>query len=206
MVINYYGLAYFKIETKNAILALNPFSKDEDSKIEKVPKFKADICLISYDDKRFNNFKIFEGNSLILKEPGEYEIKDIFIKGIADLRSDFSNTIFEIKAEGISLLNLGVLKNSKLTEDTLSKISEIDILIISIGKEALEAKEAISIVNSLEPKIIIPINLTNNQKTKNEAIDNFIKEISLKAETLDKLSIKKSDLDINEQKIIILKS
>jgi len=206
MVINYYGLAYFKIETKNATLALNPFSKDEELKIERVPKFKADICLISKDDKKFNNFKIFEGNPLILKEPGEYEVKDIFIKGLADFYSDFSNTIFEIKAEGINLLNLGVFKNSKLTQDTLSKISEIDILIVPIGKEALEAKEAISVINSLEPKIIIPINLASNQKTKNEAIENFIKEISLKSETLDKLSIKKSDLSTDEQKIIILKS
>ena len=68
----------------------------------------------SKDDKKFNNFKIFEGNPLILKEPGEYEVRDIFIRGLADFYSDFSNTIFEIKAEGINLLNLGVFKNSKL--------------------------------------------------------------------------------------------
>ncbi|HOM68500.1 MAG TPA: MBL fold metallo-hydrolase [Candidatus Paceibacterota bacterium] len=204
MVINYYGLSYFKIETKNAILALNPFSKDEELKIEKVPKFKADICLISKDDKRFNNFKVLEGNPLILKEPGEYEIKDIFIKGITDFRLDSLNTIFEIKAEGITLLNLGVLKNPKLTDEILSKISELDVLIISIGKETLDSKEAVSIINSLEPKIIIPISLSSGLKEKTEELSNFIKEISLKVETLDRLSIKKNDLSIDEQKIVIL--
>ena len=204
MVINYYGLSYFKIETKNAILALNPFSKDEELKIEKVPKFKADICLISKDDKRFNNFIVLEGNLLVLKEPGEYEIKDIFIKGITDFRLDSLNTIFEIKAEGITLLNLGVFKNPKLTDEIISKISELDVLIISIGKETLDSKEAVSIINSLEPKIIIPISLASGLKEKTEELSNFIKEISLKVETLDRLSIKKNDLSIDEQKIVIL--
>jgi len=163
---------------------------------------QADVILFTSEKNQIKD----TGNSFIILGPGEYEVKDIFIKGLADFYSDFSNTIFEIKAEGINLLNLGVFKNSKLTQDTLSKISEIDILIVPIGKEALEAKEAISVINSLEPKIIIPINLASNQKTKNEAIENFIKEISLKSETLDKLSIKKSDLSTDEQKIIILKS
>ncbi len=205
MVINYYGLSYFKIEAKNAILALNPFSKDEKLNIEKVPKFKADICLISKDDKRFNNFIVLEGNLLVLKEPGEYEIKDIFIKGITDFRLDSLNTIFEIKTEGITLLNLGVFKNLKLTDEILSKISEIDVLIIPIGKEALGSEAAISIINSLEPKIIIPISLASSFKEKNETFIDFIKETSLKTETLDKLTIKKNDLSSNDQKIIILK-
>jgi hypothetical protein len=54
---------------------------------------------------------------------------------------------------------------------------------------------------NLDPKIIIPMHFSS---TKDEKVKSFIKEVGGEAETVDKLTIKKKDLEGKEGVVIVL--
>ncbi len=84
MQIIWYGQSCFQILTnpkKNGQVSIiiDPF--DETLGL-RIPKMEADVLLISHDHYDHNNIKAVSGDYFLIKNPGEYEIKGVFIKGI----------------------------------------------------------------------------------------------------------------------------
>ncbi len=180
----------------------------------RIPKLEADIVLISHNHPDHNNIKAISGNPFFIDGPGEYEIKEVFIQGIAGFHDDSQGkergetTIYIIEAEGMRICHLGDLGQKELSPEQAEEIGEIDILMLPIGGVyTISAKEAVSVMSQIEPKIIIPMHyLIPKLKIKLEGIDKFLKITGLKKiEPLPKLSIKKKDLSEEEAKIIVLK-
>lgn len=199
MIIQWFGNSYFRIDSKNKIIAINPYSESITGL--KPPRFKFDILLIAQEQENDNNKSIAMGDPLILEGPGEIETKGIFIEGVAQK----SNTIYLIKSEGITLCHLGNLEKNNLKEELLEKVANVDILFIPIGGHgSINNEEAISLISQIEPKIIIPMHYAlPNLKIKLDSLDKFIKAISKKPEVLDKLVIRKNNLP-GETKLIVL--
>jgi len=122
----------------------------------------------------------------LIEGPGEYEIKDIFIQGIA---SFYPNTIYTIDAEEMRLCHLGDFNQKELTPEQLDKMGDIDILLVPAG--------ASKIVSQIEPRIVIPTG---------EGISKFLKAMGRKTiAPQPKILIKKKDLPKEETKVIVLK-
>jgi len=120
--------------------------------------------------------------------PGEYDIKGITIHGIpaAESGGDILETIYEVKAEGISLVFLGAPK--KITDITIKeKLGNIDIIFAPSGSATL--------VKQLEPRIIIP--------TYIKSVKDIDKELGFKVESVDRLTIKKKDIPLQTEIIYI---
>ena len=201
MIINYYGAECFKISQGDVALALNPISKDSKFK---TTRFSADITLITTNHEDFNGrdqTSRSEKSSIVIDSPGEYEIRDIFIKGFLSVGLEKKiNTIYLISLEGIKLCFLGTLTDTLLSEDILEAIEGVDILFVPVGKETLEADRAYKLAVSLEPGVIIPMYYTK------ESLGQFIKEGGeTKVESLDKFVVKKKDLENKSGEIIVLK-
>ncbi len=210
MIIQWFGQSYFKIETKNKIITLDPYF--EDSFGFKPPRFKADILLISHPHEDHNNKAAILGEPFILEGPGEIEKEGIFIEGILSYhdnrlgRDRGYNTIYKIESEDLTLCHLGDLGEKILKEETLEKLSEIDILFIPVGGNyTIDAEEAVAIINQIEPKIVIPMHYQlKGSKIKLDALEKFLKAFGKKSEELDKLVIRKTQLS-QETKLIVLK-
>ncbi|MBL7156439.1 MAG: MBL fold metallo-hydrolase [Candidatus Pacebacteria bacterium] len=180
-------------------IILDPSEKD----LKKL-KSKADILILSKPEKDI--YDISEGGFLI-SGPGEYEIKEVFINGIAALnnKKEFIS-IYTIEAEDIKICYLGKFGQQELSEKQLEKINSIDVLMVPVsGQECLSAKQAVKVISQLEPKIIIP---TQPENKKSEVkLKDFLKEIGAKdVEKIEQLSFKKSDLKDQAIKIVILKN
>ncbi len=100
----------------------------------------------------------------MIEEPGEYEVKDIFIQGIPSFHDEEEgkkrgqNTIYTIEAEGIRLCHLGDLGQKELNSDQLEKIGDIDILMVPVGGVyTINSKGAAKIISQIEPRLIIPM-------------------------------------------------
>lgn len=173
----------------------------------KLSKQKSDICIFTDSQTDREGFEGF-----IINEPGEYEIKGVYIKGIgcsdcAD--KDKTNYIYTIEAEDMKICHLGNLKQKELSPKQLSAIGEIDILMIPVGGDyVLDEKEAAEIINQIEPRIIIPmVYKTDLVKTKLEDVKAFLKEMGETGKIpQDKLLIKKKDLDNTEEEVIVLQA
>ena len=209
MIITYLGREAVKIQYGDLVIALNPPAKTSSNKIN---KFGADIVLetlphedmcggseLTYGDKK----------PFVISGPGEYEVNSIFIKGLAgessyDIDKDdkkLINTIYALTVEGINILYLGA-QDAPLPKDAGDAIDSVDILFLPIGGDGvLDAKSAYKLAMNLEPKIIIPIHFDGK---KDESLATLMKEAGDHSEPIDKLTIKKKDLDGKNGDIIVL--
>ena len=197
------GQSCFQIFTnqgKNNLvsIAIDPFSNDIGLR---VPKLQADILLITHDHHDHNNIKAVSGQPFIIKGPGEYDIKEVFIQGFSAFYDDSQGaekekiTIYTIEAEEIRLCHLGDLGQKELSSEQLEKIGEVDILMIPVGGTyTIDAEEAIKIMSQIEPKITIPIHYkVPNLKVKIDGVDKFLKALGIKSlEPLPKVMLQGS--------------
>ncbi len=202
MIISWYGHSCFKIQASSGgsqlVIVTDPFAKEAGLT---PPRLQADIVTVSHQHFDHNNAEAIGGNPFVVNLPGEYEVKSVIIKGVPSFHDKSEgaerggNTIYHIKAEGISLCHLGDLGQEKLTAQQLEQIGDVDVLFVPIGgKYTLDGSEAAEIINQIEPKIVIPM----HYKVAGLAIGlddekEFLKEIG-EAETVDKIVLKKKDL------------
>jgi L-ascorbate metabolism protein UlaG (beta-lactamase superfamily) len=180
----------------------------------RIPKLEADILLVTHDHPDHNNVKAVSGNYFLISGAGEYEIKDVFIRGIPAFHDPAFGkdrgevTIYTIESEGIRICHLGDLGQKELTEDQVEKIGNIDILIIPVGGTyTISSKEATKIIPQIEPKIVIPMHYhIPKLKIKLEGLEKFLKTMGVKSpEILNKLTIKKKDMPEEGMEIKVLK-
>lgn len=209
MQISWLGLSCFRLQGKNAVVLIDPFTSDSGLKLGKQ---NADIVLISHEHTNHNNRET-GGTPLFFSTPGEYESKDVFVYGIPSFhdknngKDKGENVIFRIEMEGISIGHLGDLGHPLTTEE-MEKLSGIDILMVPVGgsDHTINYKEAAEIVNELEPRIIIPMHYNMpGLKTKLDGVEKFAKEMAVSAapET-DKIKVTRKDLPEEKSKVIIL--
>ncbi|MDD5760624.1 MAG: MBL fold metallo-hydrolase [Candidatus Pacebacteria bacterium] len=209
MIIQWFGHSFFRLETKGKIIAIDPYS--EESTGLKPSRFKADILLISNQQEDHNNKSVIMGDPFVLEGPGEVEIEGIFIEGFLSFHDKKrgeargENTIFLLESEDIVVCHLGNLGEPQLKEESLEKVADTDILLIPVGGNyTIDCEEAVSFINQIEPKIIIPMHYAlPHLKIKLDPLEKFIKSIGKKPEVLDKLIIRKNNLP-QETKLIVL--
>jgi L-ascorbate metabolism protein UlaG (beta-lactamase superfamily) len=227
MQIIWHGQSCFEIITTPAKngqvkIVVDPFSEEIGLRL---PKLEADIVLVTYSHSDHNNVKAISGTPFLVEGPGEYEIKNVFIQGIASFHDSSQGkergerTIYTIEAEEMRLCHLGDLGQNELTEEQLEKIGECDILMIPIGGTfTISAKEAVKIMSQIEPKITIPMHYQipysgrrpdgsyrPKLKLKLDGLDKFLKPLGIKSIVpVNKLSLKKKDIPTEEAKIIVL--
>ena len=220
MKINWFGHSCFQITSqsdKNSkiLIVIDPFDKEIGLKL---PKLKADILLITHEHSDHNNAKAVSGNleekPLIIRGPGEYESKGVFIQGIPSFHDEVGgkergeNTIYRIEAEEISVCHLGDLGQKELTTEQIDLMNGVDVLMIPVGGNyTISAKEALKVMSQIEPKITIPMHYSLPKlKIKLAGLKEFQKMLGVGSiEPINSLSIKKKDLSEDEAKVIILK-
>ncbi|MBU3925655.1 MBL fold metallo-hydrolase [Patescibacteria group bacterium] len=200
MIITYYGISCFKVQSGETVLAFDPPSKESSFKS---PRFQANAVLITNNHKDHNGWenlssKIEDKDLIVLDGPGEYELEGIYIKGI---QSAGQNTIYSLNFEGITLCHMGNFSEKELRPEIKEAIGEIDILLAPIdGDGVLDAQEAAKISSRLEPSIVIPMHYKDNKSLKN-FLDEFGNGTTKPS---DKLTIKKKDLIAGKIQVVVL--
>ncbi len=208
MIITYQGVEFFKVQFGDIILAFNPVSKESKFK---PTRFFADVALVSANHPDFNGVENLSYNGkdpLVISGPGEYETKGVFIKGFQSKTlyggKEKINTIYTVVLEGMTLCFLGAVSDEKLSPEFMEAIEDIDILFLPIGDEGtLDAAKANKLAVTLEPKIIVPMHYGG--VGVDNALKKFLKEAGEEGvKPIDKLTIKKKDLDGKEGEVVIL--
>lgn len=207
MIITYFGKQFFKIQQGDMVLSFNPVSKTSKTGIS--AHFGSDIALVTTNHSDYNGIEQLshgEREPFVIKGPGDFEIKEIFIKGvISDALIDdkkYINTIYLLSVDGINIAFLGALSNADLAKESHEAINSPDIVFVPVGGDGLlDAKTAAKFVSSLEPRLIIPMDYTDS------TLKAFLKEMGEeKAEVVDKLTLKRKDLDNKEGEVVVLKA
>lgn len=208
MIITYQGVEFFKVQFGDITLAFNPISKESKFK---PTRFFADIALVSLNSKDTNGVENLSYNGkepIVISGPGEYEAKNVFIKGFAS-KSNYSgkdkiNTIYSVTLENINMCFLGALSDINLSSDVKEDLGDVDILFLPIGGDGvINPAQAEKLSVEIEPKIIIPMHY--GEVGAKDALKKFLKEAGEEnVKPTDKLTIKRKDLDGKEGEVVVL--
>jgi len=212
VIITYFGEQFFKIGQGDMIIALNPVSKSSKSGI--LAHFGADVALVTTNYPLYNGVEQLshgERVPFVISGPGDYEVKEIFVKGVmSDALIDdkkYINTIYSFLVDDINVAFLGALSNSEISKEAYETINSPDLIFVPIGGKnvsskisLLDAKAAAKFALLFEPKMIIPMSYDD------ASLKSFLKEVGEeKAEVVDKLTLKRKNLEGKEGEVVVLK-
>lgn len=165
MDITYLGHSAFKLRGKIATVVTDPYSSTVGFDL---PKVSADIVTISHQHDDHNAFEKISGTSrrpepYVIQAPGEYEVSGVGVFGWQTYHDDKEgkergkNTIYIIHLDGLRICHLGDLGHV-LSESQIHQIGEIDVLLIPVGGfYTINAKQAVEVVKSLQPSLVVPM-------------------------------------------------
>jgi len=210
MVITYEGVEFVKITHGDTTIACNPISKESKFKGS---NFGADVAIISLNHPDMNGADAVtrkEKEPFVVSGPGEYEVDGFFIRGFAS-KSTYGgveriNTIYTFELDSIRVGFLGALGDTDLSGEVKELMGSVDVLFVPIGGEGvLDASEAYKLAVKREPSIIIPIHF--GQVGDKTALKQFLEEGSSEdVKPVEKLTIKRRDVDGKQGEIVVLKS
>lgn len=202
--IRWHGHACFEI-TNDLTLITDPH--DGKSIGIPSPSVQGDIILVSHDHfDHSSGIKLVEKEgSKVITDPRKRTISNIEISGIESYHDESAgakrgnNIIFKFIIDGIKFCHLGDLGH-ELDDNTVQKISPIDILFIPVGGNfTIDDKKAWKIIEKIKPKIIIPMHYKIGGLSISIAgIDPFLERLDQSKYKIDyvgnEIDIEKEDL------------
>lgn len=131
-------------------------------------------------------------DGLLFSGPGEYERKGIFVEGIDP---DGIGTIFLVHSEDITICYAAGI-NETLSNEAVKTLGDVDLLIISIGGDKLDPKDAEKSISTIDPRVIILAHSTEEVNAENS--------LDIKVEKMDSYKLKRSDLPSEDRKLIVI--
>ena len=189
MDISYFGHSCFRLRGKNGVVVTDPFDAGVGLQ---TPKLSADIVTVSHGHPAHNHFSTISGTTrrptpFVIQKPGEYELLGISIWGIPSFHDGEkgalrgTNTIFAIKIDALHIVHLGDL-GQELSDEQVDKIGVVDVLLIPVGGVyTIDAKQAMAVIEEVEPSVIIPMHFRTSSSPiafqKLDPVDTFLKEM-----------------------------
>jgi L-ascorbate metabolism protein UlaG (beta-lactamase superfamily) len=184
MEITWYGHACFRLRDKGATVVTDPY---DPSIGYTLPRIRADIVTVSHSHADHNYVSGIKGAPKVVDGPGEYEIRGVFITGIATFHDRKKgaqrgrNTVFLFEFNGLTICHLGDLGHVP-TQAQVEALSDVDILLIPVGGvSTIGASQAAEVISLVEPKIVIPMHYkTKALAIKLASVNRFLQEMGLK--------------------------
>ncbi len=219
MEITWFGHSCFRLRDRDVTIITDPFDKSLGYEL---PRVRADIVTVSHDHPHHNCLQAVKGEFKIVNNPGEYEIKSVFITGIAHYPSrrsrknngdkgDQRNIIFVFEFDGLAVCHLGDLAQVP-TQTQVEELSNVDVLLVPVGGgTSLNAAQAAEIISLVEPYIVIPMHYKTGAipspqtgALKLDPVDKFLKEMGVaRVEPVDVLKVTKSSLPEETQVAVL---
>jgi L-ascorbate metabolism protein UlaG (beta-lactamase superfamily) len=210
--ITWLGHAAFRVKSGTSSVLMDPFSKSLGLQIPPQHAL-ASVVTVSSDAPHQSAVDAVAEDALpvVFRGPGEYEAAGVRLKAIRTSRhsaepdEEATNIVFLLDTEGILVCHLGD-PNRLLTNKEIEDLGSPQVLLLPIGsKEGLSPGDAVEMVNSISPKIVVPMLFAHpgNKAELREASD-FLKELGAKApEVLPRLSVTRGTLPEETQLVML---
>lgn len=208
MDITWYGHSCFRLSERGVTIITDPFI--DDMGYER-PRVRTDVVTISHDHPGHNSRIGFRGGPRFFDGPGEYEVKGVFITGIATYHDGRRgairglNTVFLFEFDGLTVCHLGDLGHVPV-QSQVETLSDVDVLLVPVGGlHTIDASNAAEVISLIEPRLVIPMHYkTPVEKAKLQTVDKFLKEMGLAPMPAQpELKVTKSSLP-DETQVVVL--
>jgi L-ascorbate metabolism protein UlaG (beta-lactamase superfamily) len=136
--------------------------------------------------------------AFVLDGPGEFEVKEVLLTGVRTYRDDASGTkkgrqtSFVVELDGMHTIHLGDIGHL-LTEEELADVGPVDIACVPIGG-ALTATRAAELIAQIDPRIVVPMPVCENEPDCDDALARFFHEMGGSPAAQPKLAVTISGL------------
>ena len=210
MEIVWLGHSCFRIRGKEATIVTDPFDKTLGYPVRKPT---ASIVTVSHNHPQHSFVDGVTGNPRVVSRPGEYDIANVFINGIATFHDNEKgavrgkNNVFFLEIDEVKVCHLGDIGHVP-TSEQIEQMSGVDILMVPVGGvSTINAAAAAETIGLLEPKLVIPMHYhTPAAKAQLDPLDRFLQEMGAPGaldERQPKLSVTRSTLP-SEIKVQVL--
>lgn len=207
MRIVWFGLNTFRLSERGmASVITDPYGPGNGLPL---PRISADIVTVSQDDSECGYTESVRGPYRVLDTPGEYEISDIFITGVATFtksKNKLRNIVFHFSYDGLAICHLGHLTHP-LTQAHVETLGTVDVLLIPVGGDrGLKPAQTSEVVSLLEPSIVVPMRYKiPGLDVSLGGLDRFLKQMGIgKIELQDELEVSRTSLP-SEIEIVALR-
>lgn len=213
MDISWLGHSCFQLRGKNVTLITDPFSPQPaptQGNLPRLGKVNASIVTVSHNHAGHNYVAGVGGNPYVVHGPGEYEISDVLITGVAAYHDNKRgqeygrNTIYIIHMDDLAICHLGDLGHI-LQEEQLEEVADADVLLVPIGgNRTIDATQAAEVISQVEPRIVIPMHYAFTGSEGQTPLGKFRREMGI--ETLDaqpKLTVNRNTLPAETQIVLL---
>ena len=209
MDITWYGHSCFRITERGKIsIVTDPYTD-----VAGLPplKLKGDVVTISHDAPGHNCYEAVKGYSYVLPGPGEYEIGEVFIYGIALHNIDeeaghvAENIAHMMQYGPLTVVHLGDLAHVP-DQSTIEALGEVNVALVPVGGgKGLKASTAAEVIALIEPNYIVPMHYALSDLAFDlDPVDKFLIEMGVsKVQEEDILRITTSTLPEQPQVVVL---
>lgn len=183
MDITWYGHSCFRVvERGYATVVTDPF----DASLGYEPlRLKADIVTVSHDAPGHNNLAVVKGATHVIQGPGEYEIGEVFIIGVATYDPTREvprrNVVYVLDYSALTVAHLGDLDHVP-SQSMIDALGPVDIALVPVGGGGgLSSGQAAEVISLLEPSIVVPMHFQTPALLglNLDPVDRFLKEMGI---------------------------
>ncbi len=170
---------------------VDPHSKEAGLTL---PPLSADILAISHDNSEHNNTDAVTGDPFLIREPGEYEVQNVFVEGIPGFHSV---TPFLFWMEDLRVAYLPDVGQHELTDEQVERLAGADVLLIPVGGAyTINGKQARDIVRRLTPGFVVPVHyFVDGLSVELAGVDEFLEAMGVSdVESQGKLTVNEKDV------------
>ena len=202
------GHSCFRIKGSKAVIITDPFPPDLGYSLGKQT---ANIVTVSHQHPSHSYVQGIHGEPRLVKGPGEYEISNVLIIGIATYHDSIKgqsrgkNTAYLMEIDGISVCHLGDIRHV-LNDEQVEEMGNVDVLLLPVGGvNTINAALAAEIIRKIEPKAVIPMHYKTPILDRDlDPVENFLKEMGMgQVEPRPKLSVSRSNLPLSTQVFVL---
>ncbi len=199
MEITWLGYSCFRIKGSRTTVVTDPYAPNLGYSLGKPA---ARIVTVSHQHAAHSYVAGVDGQPRAINGPGEYEIGDVLIIGMATYHDQTEgkergkNTVYLMDIDEVAVCHLGDLGHA-LTSGQVEKLGNVDVLLLPVGGvTTIDAAVAAQIVRQLEPKVVIPMHYKTAELNRElEPLEKFLKEMGVKeTNSQPKLSVSRSSL------------
>jgi len=145
--------------------------------------------------------------AFILDGPGEYEVKEVLVTGVRTYRDDARGATggkgvsFVVELDGVHTIHLGDIGHL-LSEEKLGDIGTVDIACVPLGGSLTPTKAA-ALVAQLDPRIVVPMPLCDDESDCAEVMARFFHEMGAEPVTQPKLSVTATSLPVETTTVLL---
>jgi len=180
--LSWLGHAMFYIEAVDGTkIVTDPYSEKTGYSF---PEVSADVVTISHRHYDHDNVGNVKGSPRVIGRPGKYVIGSTIIEGISSYHDEVmgekrgENTIFVFNLGEISIGHMGDYGQA-MTDEHVNALKDIDVLLIPVGGTfTIDFKQAAEIVQSVRPKVVIPMHYKTEDCVINIGpVEPFLQEV-----------------------------